>query len=144
MVCSMIRKSVWEQQPFDERITYAEDAVWSFDVIEQGYSIHYVSDAVVEHSHNYTWQERYRRSFGDQYALSLIRSIPPARTLLGGVVKPFIRRCATDCLRLLRRGLWWQWLQVPMYRWPQLSGAWHGYRKGWGELSAKGAVRSSL
>ena len=52
--------------------------------------------AQVEHSHNYTWSERYKRSFGDRSALAVIAKERPARTMLSGVLKPFIRRCAGD------------------------------------------------
>ena len=41
LVISMIRRSTWEQVPFDERLTFAEDAVWSHRVIQRGWSVRY-------------------------------------------------------------------------------------------------------
>ena len=81
MVCSMIRRSAWEEIAFDGRLTYAEDAVWSEHQIQAGRRIEYVPAAQVEHSHNYTWSERYKRSFGDRSALAVIAKERPAYTI---------------------------------------------------------------
>ncbi len=35
--CAIIRKSVWEQVPFDETLAFSEDRYWSRCVIESGY-----------------------------------------------------------------------------------------------------------
>ncbi|MBA4198261.1 MAG: hypothetical protein C0459_11975 [Chitinophaga sp.] len=37
--CSAIRKSVWQQIPFNEKLFYSEDKVWSFEVIKAGYEL---------------------------------------------------------------------------------------------------------
>ena len=50
LVVSMVRKSVWQDIPFDERLTFAEDAVWTHDVNRAGYRTAYVPDATAEHS----------------------------------------------------------------------------------------------
>ena len=48
---SMIRRDVWEQFPFDERVTNIEDRVWGKTIIEAGYRIVYEPDAAVYHHH---------------------------------------------------------------------------------------------
>jgi len=48
-VCSCIRKSVWEEIPFEETY-FAEDLGWSKKVLEAGYTIVYEPEAAVYHS----------------------------------------------------------------------------------------------
>lgn len=39
--CSVIRKSCWEIQPFDETIMASEDKLWSIEILKKGYDILY-------------------------------------------------------------------------------------------------------
>lgn len=48
---SMIRRSVYEDIPFDEIVTNIEDRVWGKAVIEKGYKIIYEPEASVYHYH---------------------------------------------------------------------------------------------
>ncbi len=48
---SAIRRSVWEQYPFDEQATNIEDRLWAKQVTEKGLKILYEPDAVVYHHH---------------------------------------------------------------------------------------------
>ena len=131
LVVSMIRWSAWDELPFDNRVTYAEDAVWSHHIQELGWHIRYVGGASAEHSHNYSWHQRYKRAYGDAEALAAIRGQPPARTSIGGFWKPYIKRVAKDSLRCVKMGMPHQAWKVPFHRWPQLWGAWHGQTDGW-------------
>lgn len=131
LVTSMVRRSVWQEQPFDVSLTFAEDYVWSARVKEKGYRLAYVPQAVVEHSHNYTSDELYRRSFGDSAALAVIAQQPPADAWLKGFALPYAKRCVRDVWRLARmRELGAAW-QVPVYRLPAYLGSWKGAREGW-------------
>lgn len=49
--CAAIRRDVWLQIPYDENITTAEEGPWSYEVMQQGYSIVYQASAKVYHSH---------------------------------------------------------------------------------------------
>jgi glycosyltransferase involved in cell wall biosynthesis len=131
MVCSMIRRSAWLDLRFDERLTYAEDAVWSARQRERGRFIRFVPEASVEHSHEYTWAERYRRTYGDKAALAVLATRPPPANAFSGFAVPFAKQCLRDAWLLLRLGRPWAAWRVPAYRWPQLLGAWHGARAGW-------------
>lgn len=53
-VSCAIRRSVWEQLPFDNDILIAEDQQWAKTVLKNGYSILYEPASRVYHSHNYT------------------------------------------------------------------------------------------
>lgn len=48
---SMIRRSVWEKEPFDENLTNIEDRVWAERILRMGYSIIYEPEASVYHYH---------------------------------------------------------------------------------------------
>lgn len=138
LVCSMVRKSVWQEVPFDAGLTFAEDYVWSHRVLERGYTLHYVPDAVVEHSHDYSNAELYRRHFGDAAALASVRERAPDESPLTGFVLPWARRCARDTLRLARMGSLRTALRVPLYRYPMLLGEWRGARAGWKHFREEG------
>lgn len=48
---SMIRRDVWEQIRFDEKVTNIEDRVWAKQVLQEGYKIIYEPEASVYHHH---------------------------------------------------------------------------------------------
>lgn len=48
---SMIKRSVWDNIPFDERITNIEDRVWARQALEKGYRIIYEPEARIYHYH---------------------------------------------------------------------------------------------
>ncbi|MBM4135159.1 MAG: glycosyltransferase [Nitrospira sp.] len=48
---SMIRRSVWDEIPFDEEVTNIEDRVWGKAVVSLGYHLVYDPDAAVYHYH---------------------------------------------------------------------------------------------
>jgi rhamnosyltransferase len=131
LVCSMVRRSAILENPFDQTLTFAEDAVWSQSMIDRGWRTAYVEGAVAEHSHDYTWEERYRRSYGDAAALARLLGVEPGRGYLGGFVIPYIRRCLRDIPRLIRIGRPLAIYQIPAYRWPLMLASFRGTRDGW-------------
>ncbi|MFY0592616.1 glycosyltransferase [Roseivirga sp.] len=48
---SMIRRSIWEETPFDGKVTNIEDRVWGKEMISQGKVLIYDPDAPVYHYH---------------------------------------------------------------------------------------------
>lgn len=69
MVSSGLRKDIWQQRGFREDLQYAEDDEYTRWCRSQGYEIAYVPDSIAMHSHNYTPQQSYKRSFGDARAI---------------------------------------------------------------------------
>jgi len=49
--CAAIRRSVWQQVPYDEQISGGEEGVWSCDILKRGYTIVYQATAKIYHSH---------------------------------------------------------------------------------------------
>lgn len=77
---SAIRKKVWQRFNFDERVQYAEDILWQNEVMEAGFSIVYMPDSAVDHTHKVSTYNAYKNSKDCAYALALMkqkrRSIP--------------------------------------------------------------------
>lgn len=77
---SAMRKSIWKQIPYDD-VDFAEDQLWAKKIIELGYSKAYTSDALVYHSHNYSFKEMMMRSFDDHKGLNRIYNYVPIKNI---------------------------------------------------------------
>jgi rhamnosyltransferase len=102
-VCSCIRKSVWQQFPFRET-PIAEDLEWARDVLLGGYSLTYVPDATVIHSHERSSIYELKRTYLVHlklYQLFGLRTIPKLRYLLRAVTTtvPTHARCLAQSTR---------------------------------------------
>lgn len=73
-VCSAIRRSVWEQIPFDENLIMSEDQQWAKQALQANYRIIYKQDAVVYHSHNYGLRQTFQRNFDSGFSMKDIVS----------------------------------------------------------------------
>jgi rhamnosyltransferase len=86
-VCSCIRKSVWQQHPF-RATPIAEDVIWAKEVLLAGFSLAYVPDATVVHSHERSAVYELRRTrllhrvLHEQFEL---RTIPTVTSLARSV-----------------------------------------------------------
>ena len=65
LASSAVRKDIILQYPFNPTIQYSEDIEWSWRMRQMGKKITYVPDAIVEHSHNYTWKGLVKRYTGE-------------------------------------------------------------------------------
>ena len=64
MASSAIRRDVWAEMPFNDRLTYSEDIDWTWRARQRGYEVRYMPESRVFHSHNYTLGQSYRRHRG--------------------------------------------------------------------------------
>ena len=99
----VIRRAVWEQTPFDERLESTEDKDWGMKVLAQGYKIRRCSEAV--YVSLVTWDRRTIIARRTRAALARYRITgePPLtfRGYLGSVVKG-IARIAGDAVMDVR------------------------------------------
>jgi 2-desacetyl-2-hydroxyethyl bacteriochlorophyllide A dehydrogenase len=58
---SAIRRSFWEETPWDEHLTGLEDIAWAQTMGEKGRSTVYQPEAAVYHIHEETWHQVYNR-----------------------------------------------------------------------------------
>ena len=118
MASSAIRRSAWDALPFSETLRYSEDIDWSWRARQAGHEIGYVPKSVVEHSHNYTLGEWYRRQRGEGAAEAVIFLMTPwERSLVRYSLLPWCRAITRDIRTAWRRrspGALWQspWLRL--------------------------------
>jgi len=123
-----IRRSLWEQRPYDETLTGLEDLDWAVWVMDQGHAIAYVSEAEIIHVHNETPKgvyNRYRRE-----AMAYKHIFPSERFSLGD----FLRLSAGNILSDLRQAasqkrLMKNWNSIFWFRLMQFWGTYQGYRR---------------
>jgi rhamnosyltransferase len=136
MVSSGLRRDVWARRGFREDLQYAEDDEYTRWCRAQGYEVRYVEKSVAMHSHNYTAEQAYKRSFGDARAIGKAWTGAagdfnwPKTVLLGWVSD--VRHDLRFCLRNGRVG---ELAHAARIRWRQRCGKLAGFRQGWSEKS---------
>jgi len=132
MVSSGLRKEIWSKRGFLEKMRYSEDDEYTRWCRAQGYRVVYCPDSLVMHSHNYTPEQAYRRSFGEAEALAAVWMGHPAQinwphTVALGWLND-LRRDFKFCLRQRRLG---EWPHAARIRWQQRRGKLAGFKAGW-------------
>lgn len=97
--CALHRR-IWEQEKFPEE-GWGEDFVWAVRCARKGVRFDIVVDAVVEHSHNYTFKTLYRRERGHGIVHHQMLNEPPSVLRQGFTCFKHIVR---DSLYALRKG----------------------------------------
>lgn len=144
MVSSGLRKDIWSKRGFLEKLQYAEDDEYTRWCKAEGYKVVYCPDSVVMHSHNYTPQQAYKRSFGDARALAASWDKDPSyfnwfRTVVLGVLSD-LRHDATYCAK--RKSI----SEIPhaaVIRWHQRRGKLAGFKRGWIDYREKAHENSN-
>jgi len=93
-VACAFRRSLWERTKFPES-GYAEDLAWAKECREQGARFKLVLDSEVEHSHNYTLKDLYRKKFRHGQTYNRIYRQQPQ---CGSQVKACLRELIRDFL----------------------------------------------
>jgi len=132
MVSSGLRRDVWAQRGFLESMQYSEDDEYTRWCRANGYQIVYCPDSVVQHSHNYSPQQAYKRSFGEAWALAAVWSRHPsevtsATRLFTGWVAD-VRRDLRYCQGQRRLQ---EWPRAWRIRWEQRVARRAGFKAGW-------------
>jgi len=123
-----IRKSLWEQNPYDETLTGLEDLAWAKWAKEQGYAIAYVTEAEVIHVHNETPRgvfNRYRRE-----AMAFKRIYPESHFNVYDFVRLTTTNILSDLWHAARdRILWKNIASIFWFRFMQFHGTRMGHRE---------------
>ena len=132
MVSSGLRKDIWAKRGFLEILQYAEDDEYTRWARSQGYRVLYCPHSVVMHSHNYTPEQAYKRSFGDARALAASWTGQPGyfnyfRTRVLGWLSD-LRHDVRFCGRRKRLS---ELPHAARIRWHQRRGKLDGFRQGW-------------
>jgi len=132
MVSSGLRKDVWTQRGFLESMQYSEDDEYTRWCRAHGYDVVYCPESVVMHSHNYTPQQAYKRSFGEAWALAAVWNRPPAEvTRFARLLLGWVNDARRDLVFCQRRRRLREWPRAVHIRWEQRMGRRAGFKAGW-------------
>jgi len=133
---SAIRKSVWEEIKFDERLTGLEDVKWAKDILDKGYKLYYNSNATVYHIH----EERYSQIFNryKREAIALKRIFPEMNFTFIDFLKFFISNTVNDYISAKNEKKFFRNIfEIPLFRFMQFWGTYMGYRYRYNCLTEK-------
>lgn len=131
MASSAISRKIWQQHPFREDIQYSEDIDWTWRMRQHGFSIKYVADSVVEHSHNYTPAQFYRRQYGEGKAEATIFTWNEwEQNWLRYSFLPFLRQLFSDFKYAFKFHRPKIIFESPVYRLAQMLGRRKGFIEG--------------
>ncbi|MDD5370411.1 MAG: glycosyltransferase family 2 protein [Anaerolineaceae bacterium] len=122
-----IRRSLWEQHPYDESLPGLEDLAWARWLTEQGLRVAYVPAAEVIHLHQETPRgvfNRYRRegmAFKQIYPQEQFHFGDLMRLLRANLRADLREAARQGCLGKVWRGVFW-------FRWYQFWGTYQGFR----------------
>lgn len=123
-----IRRSLWQQQPYNEELTGLEDLAWASWAREAGYKIAYVAEAGVAHHHAESGSQilnRHRRE-----GVALKRILPQSRFSFANFLGLFLRNTLADWWAAWRQGVLLRNLfAIPRFRLLQYWGTYRGYRE---------------
>ncbi|HML67605.1 MAG TPA: glycosyltransferase [Clostridia bacterium] len=126
-VCSAYRRNSYlAVDGFDHPLTTNEDMLIAAKFLQAGFRIAYCSEAVVLHSHSYTWKQEYARNFLIGKVLFQYRD----RFFGVKAGKEGIRLVAYVLCQLLRRGALWNCIKFCYLCTAKLAGNRNGYRAG--------------
>ena len=132
MVSSGLRKDIWSQRGFLEKMQYSEDDEYTRWCREHGYRVVYVPESVVMHSHNYTPQQAYKRSFGEAKALAAVWNDAPTRiNFTKTVLLGWTNDARRDLIFCSQRKRLHEWPHAARIRWHQRRARLAGFREGW-------------
>lgn len=130
-----VRRTAWEQQPYDETLTGLEDLAWAKAAQAAGGWLAYVAEAEIIHVHDEGWpqvQNRYRRE-----AIAMRAIDEHSRFTRVDLVTLLARNVVSDLRAAWRQSLLRrEWSSVLRFRYNQLVGTYIGYN-GPPELSAE-------
>jgi len=98
-----IRRSLWEEHPYNELLTGLEDLAWSSWALDEGYTIDYVAEAEVVHQHEETMRQVYRRYKREAIAMKQI--LPESRFTFRHFLSMWIKTSLLDLLQARREGV---------------------------------------
>jgi len=121
-----IRRSLWEQFPYDESLTGLEDLDWAKKLTQLGYKIAYVAEAEIIHVHYETPRKIYNRYRREAIAL---KNIFPQESLnFWDFTRLFLTNTINDYYHAWHDQVFWKNLMsIPTFRLMQFWGSYRGF-----------------
>lgn len=122
-----VRRSVWENLPYDETLTGLEDLHWAGLALHRGHRIAYQADAVVVHVHEETPRKVFNRYYREAIAFKRIN--PHARFGVFDFLWLALTNLLSDYAAAIRQGQFWRHVfEITWFRVLQFWGTYQGYR----------------
>lgn len=122
-----IRRSLWEQHPYNEQLTGLEDLGWSSWAFEQGYAIAYAAEAEIIHLHDENPRQVYNRYRREAIAMKQI--LPKSKFSFFRFLRLALGSIFSDLLQARREGvLRRHFASILWFRLCQYWGTYRGYR----------------
>jgi len=126
-VNSAIKKDVWQQFKFSEKVVLAEDKEFARRALLAGWKIVYRPDAVVYHAHDFSLRSIFQRSLDAGVALKQGVNVPRSRNLVINRLGYFM----SEAGYIMANQRWWKWLPYSVaYEASRLLGIGVGWVKG--------------
>lgn len=123
-----IRRSIWEELPYDETLTGLEDLDWAKKMLARGWRIAYQSEATIAHVHEESWRgirNRYRR---EAIALRLIMKHETFNLLTFFTL--LFKNLCSDYRQAWKEGVFLKNLGgIFLFRFNQFWGTYRGYKQ---------------
>lgn len=121
-----VRRSLWEQFPYDESLTGLEDVAWAQTVMRDGWWVTYNANAGVIHVHNETTgqiRNRYQRE-----AITFQKQFPSEHFNLWDFLRLSSSNVTRDWRAAANEGVLWQNLwPIVRFRVAQFAGTYQGF-----------------
>jgi glycosyltransferase involved in cell wall biosynthesis len=128
-----IRRSIWENMPYDEELPGLEDIDWARRAQQAGFRVIYRPEAEIIHVHEENSRAIFRRY--EREGIAMGRIFPEARLGLLETAGLLTTNVMSDYLHAAGEGvLFRNLLSIPRFRLCQFAGTWTGLRKR-GQLS---------
>lgn len=122
-----VRRSLWQDHPYDEQLTGLEDLAWSKQITELGYCVAYAAEAEIIHVHDESYRRiynRYRRE-----AIAFKRIFSQEQFNLVDFVRLVVTNVIADYYHAFHdRALLNNLLSIPLFRLMQFWGTYQGFR----------------
>ncbi len=125
---AVVRKKLWIEQPYDEKLTGLEDLDWASKMQEKGYRIAYEAFATIVHVHEETpsrIKNRYRRE-----AIALKKIYPDEHFSFTSFLRLTIGNICSDSVHALHEKVFFSQIgSIFMFRTLQFWGTYLGYKQ---------------
>ena len=125
---SAIRKSLWQENRFNESLSGLEDLAWAKWALDKQYRIAYVAHAEIKHVHQESWRGIKKRYLREGMAF---KSIYPQETFsLIEFLRTFLKNTFSDFSAASQKKVFIQeWRNIVRFRWQQFHGTYLGYKR---------------
>ncbi|RRB04232.1 glycosyltransferase family 2 protein [Larkinella rosea] len=122
-----IRRSLWQELPYDESLTGLEDLHWASEILQRSYRIAYNADATIVHVHEETPRKIFNRYYREAIAFKRLK--PMAQFGLWDFAYLSVSNLISDYVTAIQERVFWQHVtEIPVFRILQFWGTYQGYR----------------